>query len=151
AVFVTVVEHTDQRQSVNQMAPVLVLHQLAEHFSSGLQLAWGEMLLPTNHKDHVFDDSVVELLLRRAVDGMRKVDTCDDGADVLLNLRNLHSLGGNPRRGSAHDLAPHVLTCRLWRARVAFRKTTLANSIGRMFRSIKYRPITTSGLAATRD
>jgi hypothetical protein len=32
------------------------------------------MLLPTNHKDHVLDDSVLELLLRRAVDGMRKVD-----------------------------------------------------------------------------
>jgi len=44
------------------------------------------MLLPPNHKDHVFDNSVVELLLRRAVDGMRKVDTCDNGADVLLDF-----------------------------------------------------------------
>src|SRR5262249_60632431 len=103
--------------SVNQIAPVLVLHQLAEHFSSGLQLAWREMLLPTNYQDHVFDDSIVELLLRRAVDGMRKVDTCDNGADVLLDLLDLHGLGGNPRRGSAHDPAPRFLTRSLWRAR----------------------------------
>jgi hypothetical protein len=59
---------------------------------------------------------------------MRKVDTCDDGADVLLDLRNLHSLGGNHRRGSAHDLAPHILARRLRRVRAAFRKATLANS-----------------------
>src|SRR4029077_13196136 len=92
--FVTIVEHADQRKSVNQIAQVLVPHQLAEHCSGGLQLAWGEMLLPTDHKDHVLDDSVVELLLRRAVNGMRKVSACDNGADVLLNLRNLHGLGG---------------------------------------------------------
>src|SRR5262245_54217839 len=147
AVLVTVVEHADQRKSVNQIAPVLVLHQLAEHFSSGLQLAWGEMLLSTNHKDHVFNDSIVELLPRRAVDRMRKVDSCDNGADVLLDLLDLHGLGGNPRRSSAHDLAPHVLTRRSWRARVAFRKATLANSIGRMFASIKYCPTAMSRLA----
>src|SRR5262249_56747550 len=106
--------------SVNQIAPVLVLHQLAEHFSSGLQLAWREMLLPTNYQDHVFDDSIVELLLRRAVDGLRKVDARDNGADVLLDLLDLHGLGGNPRRGSAHDPAPHLVTRRLWRARLVF-------------------------------
>jgi len=33
------------------------------------------MLLPTNHKDDIFDNSVIELLPRRVVDGMRKVDT----------------------------------------------------------------------------
>jgi hypothetical protein len=63
-------------------------------FSSRLHLTWSEMLLPAHHKDHVLDDSVVELFLRSGVDGMRQVDTCDNGADVLLDLRNLHSLGG---------------------------------------------------------
>jgi len=90
AVFMTIVEHADQRKSVNQIVPVLVLHQLAEHFSGGLQLAWGEMLLPTDHKDHVLDESVVELLLRRAVNGMRKANACDNGADVLLNPNFAH-------------------------------------------------------------
>jgi hypothetical protein len=84
AVFVTVVEHTDQRKFVNQITPVLVLHQLAEYFSSGLQLALAEMLLPTNHKDHIFDNSVVELFLRRVVDRMRKVDTGHKGTDVPM-------------------------------------------------------------------
>src|SRR5215472_19344400 len=106
----TIVEHADQRKSVNQITPVLVLHQFAEHFSGGLQLAWGEMLLSTDHQDHVLDDSVVDLLLRPAVNGIRKVNTCDNGADVLLNLRNLHCLGGHPRRRSADDLAPHIWT-----------------------------------------
>ena len=46
AVQVTIVEDADQRKSVYQIAPVLVFHQLAEQFSSGLQLAWGEVLLP---------------------------------------------------------------------------------------------------------
>src|SRR3954454_1795708 len=117
AVFVTIVEHTDQRKSVNQIAPILVFHQLAEDFSSGLHLARVEMLLPTNYKDYVLDGSVVELLPRRAVDGLRTVNTCDNGADVLLDLRNFHVLGGNGRRGTAHNLAPHVLTCRLLRVR----------------------------------
>ena len=108
AVQVTVVEHADQRIPVNQIAPVLILHQLTEHLSSGLQLAGGEMLLTANYEDDVLDDGVVELLLRRAIDGLRKVDTGDNGADVLLDLRNLHSLAGNHRLGSAHDLAPYL-------------------------------------------
>src|SRR5262249_12418609 len=106
----------DQRKSVDQIAPVLVLHQLAEHGAGGLQLARGEMLLPANHQDHVFDDGVVELLPARAVDGTRKVDTGDDGAYVLLDLLDLHGLAGNPRRGGAHDPAPHYPSRGLWRA-----------------------------------
>ena len=92
AVQVTVVEHADQRKSIDQIAPVLVLHQLAEQFSGGLQLARGKMLLPTDHKNYVFDDSVVELFLRRVVYGKREVDAGHDVADVLLNLCNLHGL-----------------------------------------------------------
>jgi hypothetical protein len=68
------------------------------------------MLLPPDHKDHVFDDSVVELLLRRTIHGMRQVDTCDNGADLLLDLLYLHGLTGNPRRGSVHDPAPRSST-----------------------------------------
>src|SRR5271155_3825728 len=108
------------------------------------------MLFPTDHKHHPLAGSVVELFLRRGVDGLRKVNTCDNGADVLLNLRNLHSLGESPRRGSAHDLAPHFLTRRLRRMRAAFRETILANRIGRMFACIKYCPITMSRLVSAR-
>src|SRR5690242_5823146 len=95
------------------------------------------MLLPADHKDDVLDHSVVELLLRSAVDWLRKVNTGDNGADVLLNLRNLHSLGGKHRRGSAHDLAPHIFARSLRRVRIAFRKAVLADRIGRISASIK--------------
>ena len=53
------------------------------------------MLLPTNHEDHVFDDGVVELLLRRAVDGMRKVDTCDNGPMCSLTFSIFMAWVGN--------------------------------------------------------
>jgi hypothetical protein len=42
-------------------------------------------------------------------------------------------------------LAPHILTRRLWRVRVTFQKTTLADRIGRTFASIKHCPITMCG------
>jgi hypothetical protein len=68
----------------------------AAYYRCGLQLAWGEMLLPTNHENHIFNDSVVERFPRRVVDGMRKVEIGDYGADVLFNLCDLHRLGRNP-------------------------------------------------------
>jgi hypothetical protein len=108
AVQVTIVEDADQRKSVYQIAPVLVLHQLAEQFSSGLQLAWGEVLLPADHEDHVLDHGVVQLLLRRGVDRLREVDARDNGADVLLNLLDLHSLHRNHPRDIVHDLVPRL-------------------------------------------
>jgi hypothetical protein len=81
AIGVTVVEHATQRKSVNQIAPVLILRQLPEHPAGRLQLAWGDMRLPTNHQHDVFAGGVVERLPRRGVDGLGKIDTGDDGAD----------------------------------------------------------------------
>jgi hypothetical protein len=44
------------------------------------------MLLPTNHKDHVFDNSVVELLLRRTVDGIAWAVILDAAAVMIWLL-----------------------------------------------------------------
>src|SRR5215471_11025666 len=98
AVLMAVVEHANQRKTVDQIAPVLVFHQLAKQLAGSLQPRWGKMCLSADYKHHVFYHCVVELLLRCGIDGLGKVDAGNNGADMLFDLRNLHRLRGCLRR-----------------------------------------------------
>jgi len=79
---------------------------------------------------------------------MRKVDILDNGANVLLDLLDLHGMGRKPRRGSCSGSSlvdPQIVE------RVAFRRTALGNSISRMLASTKYCAIATSRLTQACD
>jgi hypothetical protein len=94
------------------------------------------MLLAADHQDYILDDGVVELLLRRGVDRLRKVHACDNGADVLLNPLNFHGLRGNPCRDIVHDL-PLISYPADWLGAGNVPELALGDTIGRMVVSIK--------------
>jgi hypothetical protein len=59
AVLLPVVEHADEREAIDEITPVLILHQLAEQFARRLQLRRRQMLLTADHEYYVFDHGVV--------------------------------------------------------------------------------------------
>ena len=51
------------------------------------------MALATDHEYYVFDHGVVQLLPRGGTNWRGEIDASDDGADLLLELGDLHRLG----------------------------------------------------------
>ena len=104
-----VIEHADQRKTIHEVAAVLVFHQLAEQFARSLYLRGREMRLSADNQHHVFDRRIVELFLRRGVDGLGQIDAGDDGADVLFDFGDLQRLCGclhGVLYYGAHGLSP---------------------------------------------
>ncbi len=104
-----VVEHADQRKPVHEIAPVLVFHQLAEQLGGGLVLRRREFLVADDQGD-VVHRRIVEASAGLLVDRLPQVDAGHLGADMFLDLTDLHGPLSGER---AHSLALTILHRRL--------------------------------------
>ena len=101
-----VVEHADQRKAVDKVTPVLIFHQLAEYFTGSLHLRGRQMPLATNHQHNIFDGGIVQLLFCGRIQGRGQINAGNDGADMFLDLGNLHGLPFFLLHDSAHVALP---------------------------------------------